>query len=682
MSLLPDLSPVEWCCALLCLGVQAACLSFRKVQPKPLALSLIAMIPASLFAATAFTRFLSWDESYIFYNIVNFPSNHLRDWEMGAFRTSITIWGPVFGALQALTPVTKDVVLVMAKAANWLMGVVIITIIVDQLHRLFFSAFSRGMFHAVLFNAILFLPVTGLALKTFNYDLLSMLLGVLGSLWCAAGLRDGNKRLLFASIITLTLAAQEKLIASPLLWIAMVSCAARYTSRGGARSVSRSLVGMGLLSLQTVLVSVAVVGLSFLLTGAAHCFSTPKFDTPQFLSVYTAALWPLKWLIPFTKAPVSPGMPFFREIPGIASGILLIALVIFLGAVIMRLCWHRFEIGKDPAARLKRMRAWLAWAKLLLASVMTVTGIAATFALSCRIWPHIQAAPGTYIPRITFNDIALYFGCSTGIGHTAAAMAWACAVFINALPTALLALVLAGCVMRIRTLNQETAAGRTVLDVLALMFMTAPLLYGLLQMPLYSRYFNLFLLGTVVTVIPDLLGVRLGKTVYTTIAGGIVMLLLLIENLPFQPLGATFRPIWSNRSDRCRNDPCFGHVTPWYSGWGEELYLAYKRIMQTEDHRPRTITLYHNFPAALIRPPASVSASAMADGFGQREFRYTNNDYYIFSRNGVSCYPYIPFPSGVKPLFTVADRGFVKAWVFRGNDLAAQGFALNERSRR
>ena len=72
----------------------------------------------------------------------------------------------------------------------------------------------------------------------------------------------------------------------------------------------------------------------------------------------------------------------------------------------------------------------------------------------------------------------------------------------------------------------------------------------------------------------------------------------------------------------------------------------------------------------------------MADGFGQREFRYTNNDYYIFSRNGVSCYPYIPFPSGVKPLFTVADRGFVKAWVFRGNDLAAQGFALNERSRR
>jgi hypothetical protein len=64
--------------------------------------------------------------------------------------------------------------------------------------------------------------------------------------------------------------------------------------------------------------------------------------------------------------------------------------------------------------------------------MVTITGIAATFLITARVYPLIPVSEGFYKPQITFNGVCLSYGAKTIAGHTAASVAWACATFVNA----------------------------------------------------------------------------------------------------------------------------------------------------------------------------------------------------------------------------------------------------------
>ncbi|MBN1307854.1 MAG: hypothetical protein JXA18_08055 [Chitinispirillaceae bacterium] len=675
----PDLSVVEYACCFLGMAMQAVCLAARKTPLKYLLPALVATAPVTVLAASSFTRFLGWDESYIFYDIVNFRSSRLPQWEMGSFRTSITVWGPLFSLVQTLIPFTKDQVLVMAKAAHWLTGVALITLIIDRTYRILSITAERWFFHTVMYNLIVALPVTVCALKTLNYDLLSMLLGVLGCVWLVAGAHPVRKEALFAGIAALTLAAHEKLIASPLLWAGVIFTVVRLVDSKKDSSWLKFAVRNGLWSAMTTAVPLLLVGSSFLFVHLTHGSNGPGIDAGRLFEVFTSGFWPLGRLV---SAPLS-GRPFFASIDNETVNLLFgYAAVTAMVGLIAGLFPGAVRIGRTVNRRppaLSSVAAAAAWAKLSLLLFLTMTGIIAGYALDVKIWPHVPVLPGNYVPRATFNGIAHHFGSGTLFAHGTASTAWACAVFVNALPTTLLGLLIIACIIPLRAIKKRSPSQYGLpLDMAALLFMTAPLLYGALQIPLYPRYLNLFLLGTIVTVIPGLFTIRLRQFVPTACLAVIGLLLLIGECLPFQPLCAAFRPIWSNYSKECHNDPCFGKVTPWYPGWGEELYAAYRRIRHMEPACCGKVRLFYNFPADVIHPPEKVETFSMPVETGQFEYGYGDCDYYILSRNGVSTYLTIPFPYNRKPVFTISDREFVKAWVFRGRELAGGGFGFGK----
>lgn len=665
----------EWGCCLFCIVLQS--IHFRVIRRRPWTEAFtagVAVLPSAVVAAYAFSRFLSWDESYIFYDIVNYYGGRLHQWESGAFRCTITLLGPLLRSIEVLFSVTKDVVLILAKALHWCMGAVLVTLITDQAHRYLFPKVSFRLFHVITFNCLMLLPVTGLALKTLNYDLLSMLPGVLGCIWCIAGLHPLNKRLLFAGMLTLTCASHEKLIASPLLWVSLVGIPIRVAieKKGSFRTIAAVTAKWTLYAMSS---SFLMVAASFTVVFLTHGPNVPPLNADQITTCWMASLWPLLRLFGIAVVPMTTNEPMMRMIVETALRMGGIVVVVFLIAIVVGSIVRRLNHICFSSRLIRSCRQCLPYVRVSLIVLIVVTGVIAGYTMRTSIWPLVPVAQGNYVPTMTFNGIAHHFGSRSLFTHTLASIAWTCTVFINALPTPVLALMVAAGVLRARCEKMNVAAGTIRADLLFCLFTFAPLIYGAIQIPLFPRYFNLFLAGSVVTGcgILDLIVYKrhLHIAVLSATAG---IVLTVAEIFPFKPLGAAFRPVWSNYSHAFNNDPGFGLVTPWYPGWGEELFDAYKILEKRYRKGNVPVVLYHNFPASLIGVPPEVRYSAMPVGHGMIPYSYGENDYYIISRNGVSSYPYIPFPEGVPVLFTIADRGFVKVWVFRGSDLNAAGF--------
>ncbi|MFW5785196.1 MAG: hypothetical protein ACOCW1_03330 [Chitinispirillaceae bacterium] len=658
---------IECFCFVLAICIQALFLISHKISAKKLLLTLAMVTPATLLSATSFTQFLSWDECYIFYDIINFQSAPLRQWELGAFRTTTTILGPLLSAIQNLTGITKDLALVAAKAAHWLIGIFLNTLIIDQIRRLFLKRVPRYLFHIVLFNAAVLLPVTGLALKTLNYDLTSMLLGVLGCVWLAAGLQSGGRFHLYASIAALTLAAHEKLIASPLLWLCLFFATARlaYTQTSSSwKELIRKNLGYAVLTTGS---SLALIFISFALVHSIHGPNGPDLDPNQLLMSFQSGFWPIKRLFAEKFQHL-----FYFQYSAPSNLILMIVMIhLTVSAAAFSTCLFFRHLRHYIGAHQPDLRK-VAIVKTILLLTLVIAGIISTFTINTRIWPYIPVADGSYTPSSTFNGITLHYQAKTLLFHTFASTGWACAVFVNAIPTVLLAVLLICCVFPIVEKRTHVRGNTLGLDVLAIFFMLIPFVYGLLQIPLYPRYFNLFLLGIVITIIPTAFTFPIRSLQIKAVLVSVGLSLLLTEVYPFGPLGSTFRPLWSNYSDDFHNNPNFGKVSPWYPGWGEELFEAFKIINKQKGSVD--VRIFHNFPGSLIRPPENVTTFSMPIEAGRFRYSYGENDYYVISRNGVSTYPDLGFPHKTDPLFTIKDRSFTKAWVFRGSDLEASGF--------
>lgn len=661
------------------LSIQFCRLIIRKIPTGELILTMLCCVPVTYFVSSGCTRFLSWDESYIFYDIVNYRTSTLTQWNFGSFRTSITLWGPFFSAVQSLTHITKDITLVLVKSVHLIFGVLLITIVIDQLHSCFFAKTRQSIFHAVLFNAVMFLPVTSLALKTLNYDMLSMVLGVLGILLCSAGIVNHSKKRIFSAIIILTLAAHEKLIASPFLWTGMIVSVYALSWPSNKMLLSKLVSRLVMWSFAIPAISLLVIVTSFTYINITNGSSFQLFTAQQLLLAYTSSLWPFCNLFHtgslfFTNSSIQ--ISFFSELIIFLKGFLVIAGILFTSSSVLITIVKIIAIRKMYTA-IPRINRAVSKLNFVVLSLITVTGIVAGYTLKANIWPLISTPDGYYIPQATFNNIALQFRAKTAVGHTLLSSIWACAVYTNALPTVLLSLMLLGALITVLSQERYTVnQANLLLNIFTLICICIPIGFGVLQLPLYSRYFNLFLLGATLSLISQTIKWFDTRRRAFLLMYSIGFIFLIIESYPFQPFVASFRPLWSNGSTTVNTHPSPGQATPWYPGWGEELPEAYERLSEYIPTDTEEIRLYYNFPSALFSLPEKIKTSAMPKGHGQLPYRYSDHDFYIISRNGVSTYSYIPFPYDIEPLFTIENRGFVKAWVYCGRDLYNNGFSF------
>jgi hypothetical protein len=639
----------------------------RKFGMRTALLCSMAALPLIALSVESMNSMLTCDESYAVYESANLAADSLLQWSSGSSRTTDLAVGVPLLFVKKITGWSLDIMGVQAKSLHWLWGFVFILLLADAMRKLHFFHERNALSFVVSLYAIMTLPVVAMAVKIINYDSLSMLPGALAILWLALGLREKKRRYLLGAVAMAAVGAQEKLIAAPLIWVALftVSIAGEIAARNSLKARLFSIVKS---SARATGFALGVMLATFLIVGIARGGNFPDPTVNNVFYPFFAFAWPLLWYI------------------GVDSGAVLRANFSIVNPLYLLLFWTILQtavialsMGLQSVVRALQNRSaekWFAFVNGLITLAAIVTGIIATFGLKACIAPIIPFARGEYAPTLSFNALVLHFGAPSPLTHGLLSASWGYATLVNALPTLFLAL--AGATAIVDIVKPKARISRSSLIELSYTgALVAPFLFGMLQIPIGNRYFNLFILIAILRWSGDFL--RLLPRIpirKAAIASAACCAVLVAEALPFRPLYGAFRPLWSNYSAAYNKNPSRGIVNPSWMGWGEEVMLAGKKIrnmMKAQGNGTLDdVRIYHNYFGEWLFRKNKASLLLM-DTLESKDYRYSGNDFYILNRMAISISE-LPFPETTTPVFSVSYRGFTEAWVFRGSDLAKNNF--------
>jgi hypothetical protein len=641
------------------------------------ALLTTATLPALYLAIEGSSQFLTVDETYSVPEAIDLSSSMLTSWLQGGLRTTDAIIGLSMAVVRAFVPATVIQSYELAKLGHWLIGFIALLAIHRLLDRHWVPSKHRVAYFVVYTYLALLLPVNALSLKVFNYDALSESLAVLTLLQLVVAVRTARADLAGWCIVVATLAAQEKLVASPLVLISVSTFAyLRSASEPRLSKLKRAaasvLVGYSLAVLISLLSLLVVVW-----------FKGPNLIPIAALVVFdpvTSWLWPA---IEFAFG-VGSGLRFVSPFPLVAVS----ALAAYVLAIAMIL------VTRFKSVTLSRLAYRLEVANLAAAVVVFALGAYGTNHVVSYWAPYAPIPPGSYHPTTTMNGAVWHFGAQTRLQHVVSFVAFAYAVFVNAVPSVFW-LILVGVGLLTLLTGSKTAVPLSI-SLFLTVGLAFPLAFGLLQVPVGSRYLSLglFTMAMAITLWMGRFLAPLAQWKQLT-AAGVVAGLLVLEVVPFRPVYGAFRPIWSNEDATASMLPAPGRNNPSWLGWGEEAMLAGREVLSrcasgTATGEPAqncaSLRLHLAYPGYWLveRPDVrqvlmgefmkGMSHRGMLDElFVKDDFQYTAQDYYILNRASIVQQAW-KFPTAVPPDFVVEFRGFVEAWVFRGDRLQAANF--------
>jgi hypothetical protein len=608
------------------------------------------------------TQFATTDEIGIYGDVRARNSRGMSQWGLGAFRTTIATTLPLVGFLERMN-IDRDVLFMILKAYHWLLGFAVIAATGVALYYLLQPMRLRLFYWVAFWWLTLLLPIDNVAAKVFNYDSISMFGGLLALLLSALALRSKRLSCALAAVVLSALAAQEKVIASPILLMSIAVLALVVSGAPGNRRYLAGLYG--------VFLGLGVASGVMYATGLVYAAS---------VALRPIQFWPglLDPLITWTWLP----MRFLLRILDFGDWRWVSALIVlgsavaiaFVAIFLARLA----ESHASVAAALPKLLDRTASVLLVLVFIVGVAGLVMLQAYWAPQFPSMRVDLGT---NNEMNGIQLHFDAGSLLEHRVDFIIYAYSVFVGALPTAIWVMLGAALFLR---LFQRSERWLPELDVVLLIALAGPLGIALILVPLGHRYMNVLLMIAAVCILAKFIDAAQGLSAKRPSAWGIAAFgvvlaaLMLYEVVPFGPFYAAFRPLWLEYADPI--SPVKGKINPSWLGWGEETMLAGTRLEsdcrqsaggQLHGVPCNEITLYSIYPGAWIEPDKQIkSVSCCRPG----EQPMTNADYYVINRSAaVQGYP---FPYEVEPEFVIAFRGFVQAWVFRGDRLAAAGFAL------
>lgn len=636
-----------------------------------------ACAPALWLSVEQCTQFLVIDESRNLREVIFMRTAPMRQWSNGSLRTTDMTLGSAMNLVRVFTRLSTETYMMIAKALHWLSGIGVMVLIYHLLAERFVDESKRSWFAVVFWNMALLLPVSLLALKVFNYDLLSMVLGAYALLLMTVGISDGSRGRLVASVVVAALAAQEKLIASPILWLTIFVFTCREIDRAGETGAVRRLVrgARGAALAVSVVLGVMFVSYVVLLLNRVGDFPS-EYHNRNPIKIFAPLI---SVTIPVLRAALGgDGMAALRAFGKAASPLQLLPLVgiggaAAIAALVTAAVLTVAAVRKAlPAVRtMHSRRLWLLTGCVVVS--LFAIGVIATYTVSPYWAPAKPLASGAYVPPVRFNNFVLHFGATSLAGHLAAHIGYAFAVFFNAVPTVIVVVALLLCLVGVRGGMPRGMRGPNgLVGVVALTCLFAPLLYGLSQTPVANRYFNLFIFLPLAVLSLGLHRAldRLSPR-SRIVAVAAVVLGLVAEIAPFRPVHVTFRPWWSNYPRKYQRQPIVGRQNPWGVGWGEELLLAGRKVAAATGDR-LTRVYYHYYGQWISHGPSMRLIDVTEPG---SQLAYTENDYYVFNRLSVT-QGWLPFPRDIEPLMTVSFRGFVQAWIYRGDQLRRAGFSL------
>jgi hypothetical protein len=636
----------------------------------------LVLAPVLWLVIAGSTRFLTVDEKAMISEPVSLSTSTLKQWSNGAFRTTDIAVGPVMRLLRSAVAMSGEQSARIAKALHWFFGFCMLAVLAAVLCTVFIRGEALP-FRALFMGAALLMPTSATAFNMCNYDLFSMLLGALSLALAAAGFRRRNARILIGAMVIAAFAAQEKLIATPVLWFAMVLYVVFCLTRNGPYRGPKDRIVASLRAITVAFGCVAAVFLfSYSILILLHGGTIPvEYFGRHPLKIVLPLIAPVMLAIRGTAGPgiLEIAETTFKQMPAIALwGLILSVTLLLAGLFALAMVFFTGNgVRRSIAALGPVLRRKLPAINYLLLVIVCGTGIASTVLVHGYWAPAHPVAAGHFIPGVSFNGATLHFGAQTAMGHYFCLFGWAYAVFCNAMPATIMALLLI--VVPLRLIKKETVP--LAFELMFSVCLAAPALYALAQIPMQNRYFNLFLL--LVLIYALLNAVPLLSSLKPRIARLVALVALVLmaaELYPFRPAFEMFRPIWSDFGVYRNSRPVAGAVNPVGLGGGEEVMLAGEKIkrMYTGPER-KNIRLYHNFYGAWLGDRGGISVLDMADH--TVPLSYTGRDYYIVDRLSV-VQDWLAFPDAINPRFTIGARGFAQAWVFRGDDLAGVRFVF------
>ncbi len=634
----------------------------------------IAFIPVLFFSISKSLSFLSVDATYyIISEATDLKNSYMGQWNLGCLRTTDVTIGTIFSILNLFIDFSKNynIPKMIAKGLHWYMGFISILFIHFLMDKYFFENENRRLNFILFMGLFLLFPANGMALTIFNYDLFSMLFGIIGIIYVCVLVKNHDKKAGLLAIVIAMFATQEKLSASPILFISMlmyVYCSYQDSKIFYDPDFKKRLGVLILYASIAMGAALSVSLLSHLIVGLARGGSFPSLKGLAYPLV--KGTWPILGKLSIYQS--LEAEPIFHVFVVLAE---LLGLV--LVSEFMRFMTFRLK-NKESAHIVSDYFEAYNYKLILLVFVSTlIIGVIGNFfPPEIFIDPIIPVAPGNYQPP-AFNESIVHYGASSLTTHTLLYIMKCYAAFFDALPTVLVLLM-------IFTLLFLKRGGYSLWFIIGVSTLATPLAYGLTLTPAGMRYLNIPLLLFLVFLLYLFDKLMISRNLRKLIIF-ITLLAVFFEVIPFAPIHGAFRPIWLNYPDEFnRSNPVGRTRSGVWGGWGEEIMIAGKKIEKIcfrKKENCNDIRLYYCLVGEWLDAKIPVKIFPVRHD----DLRFTENDYYIVDRSAFmyGAKEHLKFET-VQPCkrgknglnfdvvpseFTISYRGLVQAWIFRGDQL-------------
>lgn len=149
------------------------------------------LLPIVYLAFDSTTTFLTNDAAFHFFReIYSLSESQMTQYRQGGFRTSEMLLAPLVPAIRYFVQSPIEVAAIL-KGSHWLFGFSLLLLIHAASQPLALG--SKTTYFFLFMMVALLLPTNLLALRIFNYDKLSMFLGLLGVIYVIRALSHGTR---------------------------------------------------------------------------------------------------------------------------------------------------------------------------------------------------------------------------------------------------------------------------------------------------------------------------------------------------------------------------------------------------------------------------------------------------------------------------------------------------------
>lgn len=583
-------------------------------------------------------------------------------WLSGDSRTNYVILGTLAKIapmkLLASLNITPEQV---TKALHTMIGIVVIEIIVmtTYIHS-FKSTIKRykSIIITVLYYAIMTMQVTLLSLKTVNYDLNSLLFALLAIMLMIYEIRENNAKLGLMAVISAMLATQDKMLAGPMLYLALLIFTIILTIKIQKNGVKMPLVVMALL---VTMIPVIIGYISNYYVGLVlangNIPSSTFYDT-----VYSYVQYSLTILEAVSDV-------FELSNKAVLLNILLLWVIFTIAAYITQYIVKR-DIKLTHFAKKKRMLSIVGIVVILIMCVIAIISIYSdSYIYMSPLYPIEE---GNYQSNSLMNGITYHYNAKTMLSHFLKLTATIIYIFYKSVPVGYMLLLIILGVIIVKNKKTPDISNIAFMVLAAVIF---PLLYSLIQITPNERYQNVYILAfayLVVVSVCEIIRTHKEKLIL------IVLMITLLNTLDvhrFDYAYTEYFALWDTAYMTQKEECTTGKMVPGYhAAWGEHVIYAGEMIAKYADEQNipySDITIHYEYYGQYIN---NGGMNIVVDNSKTWETcTIGENEYFVVSRGaatkeqagGIS----IKLIENATPLFTFGYNGATEMWVYSGDEV-------------